>query len=126
MAVTHPSSMRNLIADQVTAQADVGSTFAEMVLQDTGSTALVILGMSSTAFGAASTGLATAFAISTGTVIVAGTATKGIIRSSTQNNTVVSFSVTSSGGGGDVELTSNILSTGQTVEITSLTYTAPN
>lgn len=125
MAVTHPSSMRTLITNTVLGMISTGSTFGQLVLQDSGSTALVILTMASTAFGAASSGVATANAISTGTVTVAGTATKGIIRTSTQQNTVVLFSVTSTGGGGNLELSSNVLSSGQFVEITSLTYTAP-
>ena len=125
MAVTHPSSMRSLITNTVLGMISTGSTFGQLVLQDSGSTALVILTMASTAFGAASSGVATANAISTGTVTVAGTATKGIIRTSTQQNTVVLFSVTSTGGGGNLELSSNVLSSGQFVEITSLTYTAP-
>lgn len=126
MAVTHPSSMRSLIADQVTAQLDAGSSLGQVVLQDTGSTALVICPFSSTAFGAASSGVCTANAITDGTVTVAGTATKGILRSSTEQNTAVLFSVTSTGGGGDMEMSSNVLSTGQTVSVTSMTYTAPS
>ncbi len=118
--------MRSLISDQVTAQVDGGSTDGELVLQDTGSTALVVLTFASTAFGAASSGVCTANTITDGTVTVAGTATQGIARSSTQNNTAFSFSVTSTGGGGDIELSSNVLSTGQTVSMTSLTYTAPS
>ena len=117
--------MRTLITNTVLGMISTGSTFGQLVLQDSGSTALVILTMASTAFGAASSGVATANAISTGTVTVAGTATKGIIRTSTQQNTVVLFSVTSTGGGGNLELSSAVLSTGQFVEITSLTYTAP-
>jgi len=34
-------------------------------------------------------------------------------------------SVTATGGGGDITLNSIIISAGQTVSITSLTYTAP-
>lgn len=126
MAVTHPSSMRNLVADQVTAQVDVGSTFGELQLQAAASTGLVVITFNSTAFAAAAAGVATANALTDGTVTVAGTAAIGFVRSSTQENEVCSCSVTSTGGGGDIELSSNVLSTGQTVSITALTYTAPN
>jgi len=126
MAVTHPSSMRNLIADTVTAQVDVGSTFGQLLLQASGSTTLATHTMASTAFGAASTGVCTAAAIVDATVLVAGTATIGLIQSATQANEVLSCSITSTGGGGDIELSSNVLSTGQTVSITALSYTAPN
>lgn len=125
MAVTHPSSMRSLIADTVVDTLDAGSTFAELLFQDSGSTTLVTLTFASTAFGAASSGVATAEAITDGTVLVGGTATIGLIQTSTQNNEVLSCSVTSTGGGGDIELSSNVLSTGQTLSMTALTYTAP-
>ena|SRR3990167_4176875 len=126
MAVTHPSSMRNLIVDTIVDTIEsAGTTDGQIILQASGSTALVTLTLASTAFGAASTGVATANAITNGTVTVAGTATLGIIRTSTEQNTVCSFSVTSTGGGGDLELSSNVLSTGQTVSVTSLTYTGP-
>lgn len=125
MAVTHPSSMRSLIADTVVDTIDLGSTFGQLLLRDSGSTTLVTLTFASTAFGAASAGVATANAITDGTVLVAATATIGLIQTSTGNQ-VLSCSVTSTGGGGDIELSSNILSTGQTVSMTSLTYTAPS
>lgn len=126
MAVSHPSSMRSLITDTVVDTIEsAGSTNGQIVLMASGTTALVILTFASTAFGAASSGVATANTITDGTVTVAGTATLGLIRTSTEQNTVVNFSVTSTGGGGNLELSSNVLSTGQTVSISSLTYTGP-
>lgn len=125
MSVTHPSSMRSLVADTVTAQCDVGSTWGQLVLTAAASTSLCVLTFSSSAFGAASSGVCTAYSITDGIVSTAGTASAFIIRSATQQNTVCQGSVTSTGGGGDIELSSNILSSGQTVSMTSLTYTAP-
>src|SRR3990167_7704121 len=126
MAVTHPSSVRNLIVDTVVDLLEsAGTTDSQMILMASGTTALVTLTMASTAFGSASTGVATANAITNGTVTVAGTATLGLLRTSTEQNTLCNFSVTSTGGGGDLELSSNVLSTGQTCSITSLTYTGP-
>lgn len=126
MAVTHPSSMRTLIADTVTAQADVGSTFARLELQTATTTTGAILTFDSSAFQAASSGVATANTITDDTNAIGGTVTQGVIYSSTQNNEVLSCSVTSTGGGGDIELSSNVISSGQTVSITALTYTAPS
>lgn len=125
MAVTHPSSMRSLITNTVVDTLDTGSTAGQLVMTAAASTALVILTLASTAFGAASTGVATANAITDGTVTVAGTATIGIFRTSTQQNEAFRCSITSTGGGGDIELSSNVLSTGQTVSLTALTYTGP-
>jgi len=124
MAVTHPSSMRSLIADTVTAQADGGSTLARLLLQDSGSTTVVTMKMASTAFGAAAAGVCTANSITNSTALLGATVTIGLITNSTLT-TVCAFSVTSTGGGGDLELSSNVLSSGQTVSITALTYTAP-
>ena len=125
MAVTHPASMRNLIADQVTAQFDVGSTRSQLLFQDSGSTTICILTFSSTAFGVSSSGEAAAESITDGNSTIAGTVTIGLARSATEFNQVLSCSVTSTGGGGDIELSSNVISSGQTISITSLTYTAP-
>ena len=125
MAVTHPSSMRTLIADTVTAQADAGSSLARLVLQASASTEVVVPIFDSSAFDAAAAGVATANTITDGIASTAGTVTQGLIESSTELNEVCSFSVTSTGGGGDIELSSNVISSGQTVSITSLTYTAP-
>lgn len=125
MAVTHPSSMRNLIADQVTAQADVGTTNAILELQTAATSTAALLTMGTSAFGAAAAGVATASTITDDTNAIGGTATQAVIYSSTENNEVLSCSVTSTGGGGDIELSSNVISSGQTVSITSLTYTAP-
>lgn len=126
MAVTHTSSMRSLISDQVTAQADVGTTQAIVSLQASASTEIVTCQMAATSFGVSSSGLSTAAAIQDGTASTAGTVTLGQILSSTQRNEVCAFSVTSTGGGGDLELSSNVISSGQTVSITSLSYTAPS
>ena len=125
MAVTHPTSMRNLVADQVTAQCDTGSTRSQLLFQDSGSTTICILTFSSTAFGAASTAVAVAESITDGNSTIAGTVTIGLVRSATEFLQVLSCSVTSTGGGGDIELSSNVISSGQTISITSLQYTAP-
>ena len=125
MAVTHPSSMRNLIANTAIDMLSTGSTFGQLNFTAAASTSLVLCTFASTAFGAASTGVKTANTITDGTVTVAGTATICIIRTSTQQLEVCRCSVTSTGGGGDIELSSNVLSSGQTLSITSLTYTAP-
>lgn len=126
MAVTHPSSMRNLIADQVTAQCDVGTTKAQLLFKDSGSTTVCILTFSSSAFDVAAAGVAVANTIADGNSTIAGTVTIGLIRSATEFNTVLSCSITSTGGGGDIELSSNVISSGQTISMTALQYAAPN
>ena len=121
MAVTHPSSTRSLIADTVLGQLSSAAVFS---LKASASTTIVVTIFDTTAFAAASSGQSTANAITDGTASTAGTVTICAIANS--GSTVQIFgSVTSSGGGGDLELSSNVISSGQNVSITSLTYTAP-
>jgi hypothetical protein len=115
--------MRNLLADTAMGQC---TSLAILSLQAAASTQIVAPTFDSTAFGAASSGIATANAITDGVASTAGTVTIGQILSSTGTLEVLSCSVTSTGGGGDIELSSNVISSGQTVSITSLTYTAPS
>lgn len=128
MAVTHPSSMRALITNTVAATLNGGSTFGQLVFQAAASTQLCANTFASTAFGLATTnssGQAVANTIVDGTVLVTGTATIAVCQAATQAREAWRGSVTSTGGGGDIELSSNVLSSGQTVSMTSLTYTSP-
>ena len=126
MAVTHPASMRNLVADAVVDQIDAPSTTGLGTLRflDSGSTVVCILTFSTTAFGNSTIGVATAGTITDGNSTIAATVTIGSIFSATTLE-VLSCSVTSTGGGGDIELSSNVISSGQTISMTALTYTAP-
>ncbi|HDZ37115.1 MAG TPA: hypothetical protein ENH62_02310 [Marinobacter sp.] len=118
--------MRNLLADAVVDQIDAPSTTGLGTLRfiDDDSTLICILTFSTTAFGAAATGLATANTITDGNSSLASTVTVATIFSATTLE-VLSCSVTSTGGGGDIELSSNVISSGQTISMTALTYTAP-
>jgi hypothetical protein len=83
------------------------------------------LEMGTSAFGAAAAGVCTASTITDGTASTAGTVTICLFEASTEYGEVFRCAVTSTGGGGDIELSSNVISSGQTISITSLTYTAP-
>lgn len=126
MAVTHPTAVRNGIADFVVDQVDGGTTNpqGDLLLQTAGESTLATLNLSNPAFGAAAAGVATAAAISDETNATAGTATIGklVDRDGTE---IVRCSVGATGSGEDIELSSNVFSAGDTVRITSLTYTAP-
>jgi len=123
MAVTHPTTIRNLVADTVVDSLEDGSTFGLLDFRASASTSVVVLTFDSTAFGAASGGTATANSITDGTASTAGTVTVAVGLASCSTE-VFRCSVTSTGGGGDIELSSNVISSGQTVSITSLTYSA--
>ena len=126
MAVTHPASMRNLLANAVVDQIDAPSTTGLGTLRflDADSTLICILTFSTTAFGNSTVGVTTANTITDGNSSLASTVTVATIFSATTLE-VLSCSVTSTGGGGDIELSSNVISSGQTISMTALTYTAP-
>lgn len=127
MAVTHPTTVRNGIADYVVDLLDVGSTnaAAQVVIQTSGDVEVATLAMTNPAFGAASGGDAVANSITDDTSATGGTAAKGELQDRNES-AVVDFSVTATGGGGDLELSSLTIGAGDTVSISSMTYTAPN
>ena len=124
MAVTHPVAIRTLLADTVVDQIDLNTPPGKIVMQTSGGTTVATLTFSNPAFGAASSGVATASAITSDTSAVGGTVAKAEFRQG-GGTAIVLCSVTATGGGGDITLSSVVVSAGQTVSITSLTYTAP-
>lgn len=124
MAVTHPTAVRNGIADFVVDQLDEGTPPGTLVFQTSGDVEVATLPFSATAFGAAAGGTATAAAITSDTSATGGTIAKARLKNAAGTDKII-CSVTATGGGGDIELSSVIISAGQTVSISSLTYSAP-
>lgn len=124
MSVTHPTAVRNGIADFVVDQLDEGTPPGTLVMQTSGGVTVATLTFSNTAFGSASSGTATAAAITSDTNAVGGTIAKAELRNAAGTAKIL-CSVTATGGGGDITLSSVIISAGQTVALTSLTYSAP-
>jgi len=124
MAVTHPAAIRNLMADLVVDQIDLSSPPGKLIMQTSGGATVATLTFSNPAFGAAASGTATAAAITSDTAAVGGTIAKAEIRQGGATP-VILCSVTNTGGGGDIQMNSVIISASQTVAITSLTYAAP-
>jgi hypothetical protein len=124
MSVVHTSTIRSGIADYVVDQIDTGGGAGYIEFQTSGDVEVATLPFAATAFGAASTGVATAAAITSDTNATGGTITKARFKKFNATE-VLSCSVTAIGGGGDIQLSSVVISSGQTVGLTSLTYTAP-
>jgi len=124
MAVTHTTAIRTLLADTVVDQIDLNTPPGKIIMQTSGGTTVATLTFSNPAFGAASSGVATASAITADSSAVGGTVAKAEFRQG-GGTAVVLCSVTATGGGGDITLNSVVISAGQQVSITSLTYTAP-
>lgn len=123
MAVTHPTAVRNGIADFVVDQLDVGGA-GKIVMQTAGAATVATLPFGVTAFGSAAAGVATANAITSDTNAVGGTIAKAELQNNASTPKVL-CSVTATGGGGDIQLSSVVVSAGQTVSMSSLTYSAP-
>ena len=124
MSVTHPAAIRSGIADYVVDQIDLNTPPGKIIMQTSGGTTVATLTFSNPAFGAASSGVATASAITADSSAVGGTVAKAELRQG-GGTAIVLCSVTATGGGGDITLNSVVISAGQQVSITSLTYTAP-
>jgi hypothetical protein len=119
LAVTHVTAARNGLADFIVDQLDSG--FIE--IRDSGDTEVATLPLAATAFGAASSGVATAGTITDDSSATGGTAAKAALQTSAPAD-VVLCSVTATGMGGDIELSSVTIGAGATVSLTSLTYEA--
>jgi hypothetical protein len=126
MAVTHPTDVRNDIADLVVDKIDAGGA-GTIQFQDgsQGDSDIATLTFSATAFGGAANGIATAAAITDDTDCNAGTVSKFTVFSGA-GDSCFTGSVTATGGGGDIILSSTAIGQGDTISISSLTYEAPN
>lgn len=124
MAVTHTALVRTGMCDFVVDQLDEGTPPGTLVFQTSGDSEVATLTFSNTAFGAASSGTATAASITADSSATGGTIAKARLKNAAGTDKII-CSVTGSGGGGDIELNSVIISAGQEVAITSLTYSAP-
>lgn len=123
MSVTHPTAVRTTVADTVVDLIDGGTPPGHLVMQTSGGVTVATLTFAATAFGGAVAGVATAAAIVSDTNAVGGTIAKAELRNAA-GTAIILCSVTATGGGGDITLSSVIISAGQTVSISSLTYTA--
>lgn len=123
MALTHATALRNTLADAVDTAANAGTGAAQVVIMTSGDVEVATLTMSDPAFGAASSGSITAGTISDDTNATGGTAALFKIQDSAGTE-VYRGTVTATGGGGDLELSSTNISAGDTVSIGSLVYTA--
>lgn len=120
MSVVHVTAVRNTVSDAVTTLLNGGTL--EILA---GATVLASLALSATAAASASGGVATFNTITSATASNTGTA-DGFKLKNSSGTEQLSGSVTTTGGGGDIELDTTAVTGGSdTVAISSLTYTAP-
>lgn len=125
MTISHAAATRNALASAYAAQVDAGTTYAggRLVFKTSGDVEVATLILSATSFAAPSNGVIVANAISPDTNATGGTVAKFSIESRAGAETL-SGTVTASGGGGDITLSSTGIGAGDTVSVTSLTYEA--
>ena len=126
MAVTHSTLARNAATDAVTAL--IGAS-GRLRFRLTGTvaapgTSVANLGLSATAFGAAATGTATANAITSDTAAAGNASPVATATLETSGGTVVIHCAVAASAS-DINLSNGlVISAGDTVACTSLTYTA--
>lgn len=120
MAITLQTNARNAAASAVGTLLNGGT----IVFQTAASATAATVTFNATAFGAPATGTITANAITADTNVVGGTITKFEARNSSAA-VVFTGTVTATGGGGDITLSSVTLAAGEKLEVTSFTYTQP-
>lgn len=124
MSLTHPAAVRTILADSTVDSIDVGGA-GSLIFQTAASAEVATLPFSNPAFGAASGPTATANAITDDTNATGGTVDNFKIQNGSAADAGFAGSVTATGGGGDIELSSLVIGSGDTVSMSSLTYTAP-
>jgi hypothetical protein len=119
-AVGIADGMCNFVVDQL----DEGTPPGTLVFQTSGDVEVATLTFSNPAFGASSGGTATAGAITADSSATGGTIAKARWKNQAGTDKII-CSVTATGGGGDIQLNSVVVSAGQQVSMSSLTYSGP-
>lgn len=122
MSVVHASTIRDALANLVVDAIDVSGP-GTLEFQTSGDVEVATLSFGATAFGAASAAIATANAITSDTNATGGTIAKAVFKDG-NGDEVLHCSVTATSGGGDIELSSVVVTAGQTVSMSALTYEA--
>lgn len=124
MAVTLTATAKSAACDAIVDLLDGGSGDAsgDIAFSTSAPATLCVCNLSTTAFGAASSGVATAAAISTGTASGSGTIALALFRN--KSNTEI-FRCAVGTSGSDINLSSVAINTNDTISISSLTVTVP-
>ena len=126
MAVTHSTAARNAATDAVTALIGASGKLKFRLSGTVGSpgTAVATLSLSTTAFAAASSGTATANAITSDTNATGNASAVATATLETSGGTVVIHCAVAASGS-DINMTNGLtVASGDTVSCSSLTYTA--
>lgn len=124
MAITHPTAVRNAIADLVVDRLDLGSgtSAGRLKFRTSGDVDVATLPLSNPAFGSASSGGASANAITADTNAAGGAVAKFVL---TDRDATVTFTGAVATSGSDINISSLTVGAGDTVSVASLVYNAP-
>jgi len=122
-AVTHPTSVRNTVADAVVDLVDAGAGAGTIQFQTSGQVEVATLTYSDPAYGSAAAGTATANSITSDTNATGGTVAESHHYDSDSTEVFATAVGTS---GSDINLSSLSVGSGDTVSMSSLTYSAPS
>jgi len=126
MAVTHTAAMRNTLSSTVGSAIDGGATIptGQVIIRTAGDVEVSTSNYANPAFGAPAAGVITANPIADDVNATGGTA--AIVTNENRDNLeIFRGTVTASGGGGDMIISSITVNPGDTVQHTGATYTAP-
>lgn len=121
---TLETAARNAACDAVVDLIDAGAGAGTLVFETSGDVEVATLTFSDPAFGNAAAGVATANSITSDTDATGGTVAQASLYDS-DSNKVCELTVTVTSGGGDIELSSLTIGSGDTVSLSSLTITMP-
>lgn len=124
MSTTHPTAIRNAIADFVLDQLNEGTPPGYFEFLTAADAVVATLTFSNPAFLPAVAGVGEADEIDPDPSAVGGTIAKAIFYNAAGGEKF-RCSVTATGGGGDIELSSVVVTASQAVSLTALTYEAP-
>lgn len=120
MAVVLETAARDAACNAVVDLLDGGT----IEFQTSADAEVATLTLGTPAFGASASGTATANAITSDTSATGGVITKAVFKTSAAA-ALFTVSVTATGGGGDITLSSTTIGAGDTVAISSYTHTQP-
>jgi len=120
MAVTHGVPMRNALADAVLAEIDADVGAGTLEFQTSGAAEVATLTLSDPA-GTVTTSVLTFSSITDDTSATGGTTDRFVVKDNS-GDVVLLGSVATSGA--DINISSTVVGAGDTVSISSLTYTA--
>jgi hypothetical protein len=126
MGITLSTPARNAACDAIVDLVDGGTGDAngDLVFMTSGDSEVATLALAAPAFGASSTGTATANTIADDASATGGTTALFKIQNKS-NSEIFRGTVTATGGGGDIEMSSVVVGATDTVSVSSLTATMP-